>query len=495
MKRQSLRASLLLLGVSMLTLALVAPAVSAHDTSVNERLKGRAYDGHVLDPSVGGVPLDAIRDAKCQGGKAANLFPCHKVDLDAFLPLTDLDATFMNDVWGWEDPATGMQLAIAGVIEGTVFVDVTDGKNPVYLGLLPTPAVVDGNFGNLWGDIRVYRNTAYIGSEALDIDALFGSGELVGFGVQVVDLTQFRGKTAKFDISETNRLTDITQSHNVSITVETGRLYVAGAAVTGTPCADEGPFGSGGSIVYDLRQDPLNPRFIGCLDRTAYNHDLQCVVYRGPDADYRGREICVGANEDSMRIYDATDINNVKILDTLYYQDVDFWSEPENPGFPGAPAFYAHQGWFSEDHEFFFLGDELDEGQQGFDRTTYIWDMTDLDSPELVKDFSDGSTSIDHNMFVHEGLLYQANYTDGLNIYDAWKADKGRLTERAYFDTFPADDRTDFFGAWGTYPFFGDGKVIVTSSEEGMFVLNSRAKSSNNDFAKGRTSKGKGHQK
>jgi hypothetical protein len=78
------------------------------------------------------------------------------------------------------------------------------------------------------------------------------------------------------------------------------------------------------------------------------------------------------------------------------------------------------------------------------------------------------------------------NYTSGLWIYDGWKADQGRVTMRGYFDVFPSDDRTDFFGTWGNYPYFGDGKVIVTSSDEGLFVLQSRAKSSNNDFARGR---------
>lgn len=465
------------------TVALPASYAGAHDTSGGDALKGRAYDGHAESPSPGGVPLEAIRDARCIGGMAADLFPCHKVDLDAFIPVTDLDSTFINDVWGWEDADTGQQIAIAGTIEGTVFVDVTDGKNPIFFGLLPTPSVVDGNFGNLWGDIRVFENTAYIGSEAADFEAFFTTGELVGFGVQIVDLTQFRGATGEIDIEEANRITEITQSHNLSLNEDTGRLYVAGSFLNGTPCAD--PFGSGGSAVYDLNADPINPEFIGCLDGELYNHDLQCVIYHGPDADYRGREICVGSNEVAMRIYDATDIDDVQVLGTLEYLDVAFDSDTSDGLFPGAPAFYAHQGWLSEDHSFFYLGDELDEGQQGIPRTTYIWDLTDLDDAQLVNNFSDGSTSIDHNMFVLEGLLYQANYTEGLNIFDAWKSDKGRLSERGYFDTFPAHDDTDFFGAWGNYPFFGDGKVIVTSSDEGLFVLDSQAKSSNNDFARG----------
>ena len=56
---------------------------------------------------------------------------------------------------------------------GAAFVDVTDPTHPVYLGNLPTQT---GN--SLWRDIKVYRNYAFIVSEAS------------GHGMQVFDLTQ-----------------------------------------------------------------------------------------------------------------------------------------------------------------------------------------------------------------------------------------------------------------------------------------------------------------
>ena len=59
------------------------------------------------------------------------------------------------------------------------------------------------------------------------------------------------------------------------------------------------------------------------------------------------------------------------------------------------------------------------------------------------------------------------------------------MTDRGYFDVFPADDATDFFGAWGVYTFFGDGKVVVTSSDEGLFVLDACVKSAANNRAGG----------
>ena len=455
-----------------------ASAHPAHDLSgeIGAMYKGRAYDGIVDEVSPGGVPMEALSDVRCEDGMAG-IFPCHKVDLASFLPLPDLEATFVNDVWGWEDSQTGMQVAIVGSFEGTAFVDVTDGLNPVYLGTLATPTD-PFDFGNIWGDIRVYDDTAYIVSEAFDISTYVpATGELDGFGIQIVDLTQFRGATGQISVSETNRLDDVTQTHNVSLNEDSGRLYVVGSVYgLDNACSSPNPGfpvlnGTGGAIIYDVASNPASPALIGCLNDDGYTHDIQCVTYAGPDADYQGREICIGSNEDTVTIYDATDPANPVIVDRLEYDS----------------AGYTHQGWLSEDHTYFFLGDELDEyfGLVA-ERTTYIWDFTDLDAAELRGVHSDGNSSIDHNMFVRQGLLYQSNYTSGLWIYDGWKADQGRVTMRGYFDVFPSDDRTDFFGTWGNYPYFGDGKVIVSSSDEGLFVLQSRAKSSNNTFAKGR---------
>ena len=468
------------MAVTVTTVGVGAGAHPAHDFDggIAAPMKGRTYTGIIEDVSPGGVPMEALSDVRCEDG-LAGIFPCHKVDLAAFMPLPDVEATFVNDIWGWTDPVSGMQVAIVGSFEGTVFVDVTDGSNPVYLGTLPTPTD-PFDFGNIWGDVRVYENTAYVVSEALDFSSYVpATGELDGFGIQIVDLTQFRGATGPITIAEANQLDDVTQSHNVSLNEDSGQMYVVGSVFgLDNPCSVTVPGappvinGTGGAIVYDVASDPVNPSLIGCLNSDGYIHDIQCVVYAGPDADYQGREICIGSNEDTVTLYDVTDIGSPVQLARVPYDT----------------AAYTHQGWLSEDHRYFFLGDELDEYFGAVsERTTYIWDFTDLDAVELIGIHSDGNTSIDHNMFTLDGLLYQSNYTSGLWIYDAWKADQGRVTMRGYFDVFPSDDRTDFFGTWGNYPYFGDGKVVVTSSDEGIFVLQSRAKSSDHRLAPGQS--------
>ena len=60
----------------------------------------------------------------------------------------------------------------------------------------------------------------------------------------------------------------------------------------------------------------------------ANSHDAQCVIYRGPDEDYQGREICFGADETALSIADVTDRENPVAIARGDYPNVG----------------YAHQG-------------------------------------------------------------------------------------------------------------------------------------------------------
>ncbi|AXG15128.1 hypothetical protein [Intrasporangium calvum] len=75
-----------------------------------------------------------------------------------------------------------------------------------------------------------------------------------------------------------------------------------------------------------------------------------------------------------------------------------------------------------------------------------------------------------------DGLAHESNYTSGLRIFDGWRLDQGRMREVGYFDGYPADDHTGFAGSWSNYPWFKDGKVVFTGTEEGLFVVQTRLK-------------------
>lgn len=47
----------------------------------------------------------------------------------------------------------------------------------------------------------------------------------------------------------------------------------------------------------------------------------------------------------------------------------------------------------------------------------------------------------------------------------------GEIHEIAFFDAYPADDSTEFDGAWSVYPYLPSGYVLVSDISNGLFVV------------------------
>jgi choice-of-anchor B domain-containing protein len=392
-----------------------------------------------LDPLLGGT-------IECADGKAA-VFDCTDVDILSFLPVQDLGGSRgvqVNDVWGWVDPESGREYALVGRYDGTSFIDVTDASNPMYLGNLP---MHDGANGNVWRDIKVYENHAYIVAD--------GSGE---HGMQVFDLTQLRDvANAPAEFSETAHYDRIASAHNIVINEDVGYAYAVGVNGGGDTC--------GGGLHMINIQDPTNPTFAGCFsdtatgnNRTGYSHDAQCVEYHGPDTEHAGKDICFGSNETALSVADVTDKANPVALSNASYPNVG----------------YSHQGWLDEEQRYFYMNDELDEVSGAVVGTrTLVWDVQDLDDPILVKEHFSENRASDHNLYIVGDLMYQSNYTSGLRVLDI--SDRESPVEVAYFDTVPwGEDVPAMDGSWSNYPFFPSGTIVVTSGREGVFLLQKR---------------------
>ena len=125
----------------------------------------------------------------------------------------------------------------------------------------------------------------------------------------------------------------------------------------------------------------------------------------------------------------------------------------------------------TEDHRYFFQNDELDELVGRVDHTrTLIWDLADLDDPILLAEYMTENTASDHNLFIVGSTMFQSNYSSGLRLFDI--SEIANPVEVGFFDTYPAHDSSGFgIGSWGNYPFFESGTVIVSSIEEGLFIL------------------------
>ena len=392
------------------------------------------------------IPLARSGRVDCEEGAALH-FGCSNVDLLAYMPIGDLGGEAgidLNDIWGWTDPETGVEYALVGRTNGTAFVDISNPSSPVYLGSLP---LTEGARPSTWRDIKVYDDHAFVVSDGAR-----------AHGMQVFDLSQLRDVATPPAIFEPLTTYDrVGSAHNVVINESTGYAYIVGAGGSGDSC--------GGGLHMVNIQDPANPVFAGCFADTdtgragtGYSHDAQCVMYNGPDTDYSGKEVCFNSNENALSIADVTDKANPVAIANAKYPN----------------ARYAHQGWLTDDHSYFYMNDELDEtgGTTEYTRTL-IWDVADLDDPQLVREFLSENKSSDHNLYIRGNLMYQSNYASGLRIFDI--SDFANPVEVGFFDTITVmPDAPGFIGSWSNYPYFESGTIVVTSMEEGLFVLKKR---------------------
>ncbi len=384
----------------------------------------------------GGSPLSVSMDsspprplgtgaAMCTNGRAGD-FPCDGISLHRRVALDVMGGNDGNDIWGWSDAQTGQEYALMGMDNGTAFVDVSDPENPVFLGRLPTQTEESS-----WRDIKVYRDHAYIVAD--------NAG---AHGMQVFDLTRLRGLSAARTFDADVVYGDFGYAHNLAINEETGFAYAVGTDTCEM-----------GLHIIDITT-PGNPRFQACHDSAA-THDTQCVVYRGADAEHLDREICVSSNEDHLEVVDVTDKSAPLILSSTTYQLLG----------------YVHQGWLTEDHRFFLLGDEGDELEFSVRTRTHVFDVSDLDAPVYLFPHEVGTRAVDHNLYVLGDRVFEANYTSGLRVLELGALANRELQEIAFFDTFPQSDSVAFNGAWSVYPYLPSGTIIVSDILNGLFVL------------------------
>ncbi len=409
-------------------------------------LRGGSWEpGEILEGVIYRIGGALEPGARCEEGRMTE-FTCSNMELVGHLAVDDLGGergAWVNDIWGWSDPETGHDYALVARRDGTSFVDVTNPSAPLVVGNLPRTM---GSRPSVWRDIKVIGNHAFIVAD--------GAG---AHGMQVFDLARLRGLTEFREFSPDTTYHEIFSAHNLAADTESGFLYIAGANSGGQTCG-------GGLHIVDAN-DPLNPTFVGChhdpsgAGSRGFAHDAQCLVYRGPDQRYQGREICVGSNETEINIADMTDKANPVTIGRQSYPDVA----------------YAHQGWFDEEQRYFYMNDELDEMAGTVDGTrTLIWDLSSLDDPILAGTYIGPVQATDHNLFIVGDRMFQANYGSGLRVIDI--SNRTEPFELAFFDSAPYNDdgpgtSAGESGAWSNYPFFPSGLVIFTSVREGLFIM------------------------
>lgn len=370
----------------------------------------------------------------CENGYAG-IYPCDGFDLIGYLSLEALSIGPVvgnlsgNDSWGWTDPENGKEYALVGASSHTAFVDMSDPDNLILVGVLPTATV-----NSSWRDIKVYQNHAFIVSEASN------------HGMQVFDLTRLRDfETTAIEFEADTHFIEFGRAHNIVINEDSGYAYVVGS---------RGTTYNGGPLFINI-QNPTSPIFEGGYGEGGYSHDAQVLSYNGPDSDYSGKEILIGSNEDQVVIVDVTNKSDPVTISSVEYSNIG----------------YTHQGWFTDDLQYFIVGDELDEQNIGTNTRTLIFDLNDLDNPSLSFEYIGTNTSIDHNGYIVGDSYYLASYRAGIREIDISNIENQSMAEIGYFDTYPENDNAAFDGVWNVYPFFSSGHIVISDIQKGLFVV------------------------
>lgn len=316
----------------------------------------------------------------------------------------------LSNLWGYTDE-TGIEYALVGVNggggAGTGGISVVSLEDPAN----PQEVFFFAGPNSIWREVKTWNDHVYVTTEAQ-------SG-----GITIVDLSPLPQSTALnaivWDAPDWNT------AHSLFID-ENGRLYIHGTDRD-----------NGGVIMYDLTQDPMAPVEVGAFDQW-YCHDS---FARG-DTLY--------AAHISNGFFSIVDVSN-----------------PASPVLLGTritPDNFTHNTWLDASGQYLFTTDE----RPGSYIAAYdVSDPTDIIEVDRLRS-DEVNDAIIHNTYWKDNKLYHSYYTRGIAIYDA--TNPNNMVEVGAFDTSPFTG-DGFNGAWGVYPFFDSGLIIVSDIEEGLFIL------------------------
>jgi choice-of-anchor B domain-containing protein len=302
----------------------------------------------------------------------------------------------------------GHEYALVGGSSSTFIVEVTDPAHPVLIKTIPYGSMV-------WKEIRVYKEIAYASSE--------GENQ----GLQVIDLSPLPGST---DLPNYQYFGDgaiagqLSRAHALEVDTTKGFLYLYGGNI------------AQGAAVFSLA-DPYHPSYVGQYN-ASYIHD-----------GYVDNDTLYGAHigDGYFSVIDMSNKANPVVLAT-------------HP----TPNLFTHNTWITKDRKHILTTDEEPNSH------ITMYDISDLENITEVDRFrcTPGSGSIPHNVYIKGDYAVTAWYTDGVSIVDCSQPDL--LIPIGRYDTYGGSGEA-FEGAWGVYPYFPSGNLIVSNMSPGKIYI------------------------
>lgn len=320
--------------------------------------------------------------------------------------------TSYSALWGYTAP-DDREYAILGTNVGTSFVDITDSANI---------REVDSVKGltSTWREMKTYGHYAYVVTEAAS------TTNPALNGVQIIDL-QYLPDSVR--LVKTWNYAGYTKTHSIS---QSGHyLYLNG----GNSAAN------GGITVVDVI-DPINPVKLGQWT-TKYVHDCRIL-----NDTIWASNIYTGETS----IINATNKSLLEFVRTWRSYPVSEVS--------------THNCAFSKDNKYLLTTNEISSPNGKLN----VWNVDDLNNITFIREWTPTNitTSIVHNVETYGDFAIIAHYSAGIRILNI--ANPMSPIELGWYDTYTANNNSNYSGCWGVY-MFPSGKIIGSDISNGLHVI------------------------
>lgn len=306
----------------------------------------------------------------------------------------------------WHYETAGKSYALIGASAGLIVVDVTITDSPVVI--LQVPGI-----DNLWREIKVEGQYAYITTEGLDTTGTLN-------GIQIVNLSYLPDSApSKIYKGDGLILNQLEKAHSITSAGE--YIYINGHNIQTL----------GRGVLICSIADPWNPQYVGAVTNN-YCHDS----YVRGDTIWTS-DILAGI----FSVYNISDRSNPVLLATQQ-----------------TPGNFNHDAWLSDDGNTLFTTDERSNEPLG------SFDVSDLSNITLLDTYftNNFSSSEVHNVRVKNDFLINPSYGSQLTLVDASRP--ANLVEVGNYTTGQ-------HLLWDADPYLSSGIIIATETNSGVFFV------------------------
>ncbi len=334
---------------------------------------------------------------------------------DTSLPGSNAFDNVYNEIWGVV--VNDVEYAVIGSTMGTHFIDISDPSNMTETAFVPGEvqggSIIHRDYHDLNGYLYAVADEGASSLQVIDMSGLPNSVEVV------YDSNEF-----------------MERAHNIFIDENKCRLY---------SLSTKGGLSSYSALRIFSISDPANPVHLG-----SYNNVQGTSLSGMHDGFIRNDTAYLNLGGNGFAVVEFSDVDNPTVLGTLS-------SYPDQG--------YNHSGWLSEDGKTYVMADET------HGMAMKVLDMSDLTNISVRALIDAGSTnnSIAHNPIIACDKIYTGYYYDGLQVHDI--SDPDNPTHLAQYDTYPGDNVSSYHGAWGVYPLFPSGRILIADMQTGLYVF------------------------